>query len=84
MRFRNFDGILVLLDIDTPGILILIVLAHLHCRKGCMVVANNLNSKPHPLLTHYLKSLDFARLQPKPCDLAIVKAASKFDLLVGD
>jgi hypothetical protein len=42
------------------------------------------NSKPHPLLTHYLKSLDLACLQPKPRDLTIGKASLKFDALVGD
>lgn len=36
-------------------------------------------------LTHYLKSLDLACLQPKPCDLAIGKTALKFDFsLIGD
>jgi hypothetical protein len=38
-----------------------------------------------PQLTHYLKSLDLACLQPKPCDLAIGKTALKFDFsLIGD
>ena len=41
-------------------------------------------SKPHPLLTHYLKSLDLAWLEPKPCDLAIRKASLKFDAPVRD
>jgi hypothetical protein len=41
-------------------------------------------SKAVPLLTHYLKSLDLACIQPKSCDLAVGKAASKFDARVGD
>jgi hypothetical protein len=52
-------------------------------QDGPLVAATE-PAKPHLLLTHYLKSLDLACLQPKPCDLAIGKAASKFDALVSD
>jgi hypothetical protein len=41
-------------------------------------------SKPHHLLTHYLKSLDLAWLEPKPCNLAIGKASLKFNALIRD
>ena len=35
-------------------------------------------------MTHYLKSLDLAWLEPKPCNLAIGKASLKFKAFVRD